>query len=251
MNNKIAVTTLAVALGLAACADNDTAETAAVPPTTDPAATTTPADPVTTTGTAPSDMGDMSGVNPTTQEREALATLNAVNEHEVAAGNQALSKNVSGEAADYARRMVEEHTRNRDMTARLTGNMAGTTGTGAGMAGTDTGAMGATGTTGTGTTDTSGVSTGMNADQDSAMAVEQRAKGEADLERLSKLDGDEYRRAYIEAMVNDHTAALAMLDDKLIPAATTPQVQEHLRQTREAIAAHLEEAQRLHKQEGG
>ncbi len=51
-------------------------------------------------------------------------------------------------------------------------------------------------------------------------------------------------------MVKDHSEALDAIDNKMLPAATTPQVQAHLQKTREAVAMHLEEAQRLQKQAG-
>jgi Predicted outer membrane protein len=50
-------------------------------------------------------------------ERSALGVLNAINEHEIAAGKQAQSKGVSGDVAAYAQRMIDEHTRNRDTTS--------------------------------------------------------------------------------------------------------------------------------------
>lgn len=208
MNKYLATTTLAAALAMTACGDNETVETTAVPPTVDPAAATA-IDSAMTTGTAPGGMNAMGDVNPTPQERELLGVLMVVNEHQVNAANQAMAKNVTGEVADYARRMIEEHTGNREMTAR------------------------------------------MNPDTNAAMAVERRQQGEAHLSKLDGMQGDEYSRAFVEGMIKDHQQALEMLDNQAIPAATTPEVQEHLRQTREAIAAHLEQAQELQKQMAG
>lgn len=113
-------TLLAIALaGLTACgpdrdAGNDpgdpnlsTADPAAQPPgaTMDPAAPGTVGDP----GTADASQG----------EAAALGVLNAINEHEIAAGEQALAKGVTGEVADYARLMIDQHSENRTRTSAL------------------------------------------------------------------------------------------------------------------------------------
>jgi len=50
---------------------------------------------------------------------DALAVLNAINDHEIAMGRQALEKNVTGPVADYARLMIDEHRRNRQQTDAL------------------------------------------------------------------------------------------------------------------------------------
>lgn len=52
-------------------------------------------------------------------ERSALGALNAVNDHEIAAGQQALSKGVQGRVADYAKMMIDEHSESRQRTAAL------------------------------------------------------------------------------------------------------------------------------------
>jgi len=72
-----------------------------------------------------------------------------------------------------------------------------------------------------------------------------REKHEQERERLADMEGDEYQRAWLEAMVQGHQEALDMLDNRLIPAATVSEVQQHLNTTREAIARHLETAQGL------
>ena len=136
-------------------------------------------------------------------ERSALGVLNAINEHEIAAGKQAQSKGVSGDVAAYAQRMIDEHTRNRDTTSGL----------------------------------------GPNADDADAQA--QKRKGEEELATLDKKNGDDYAKAYIDAMVKGHTEALSTLDSKLIPAASRPEVRDHLTTTREHVAQHLEQAKAL------
>lgn len=82
-------------------------------------------------------------------------------------------------------------------------------------------------------------------DRDAGPARAQKAKGEAELKQLSSLDGDAFERAYIQAMVKDHTEALRTLDQKLIPAAEQAPVRSFLQETRSHVADHLAAAQRL------
>lgn len=73
----------------------------------------------------------------------------------------------------------------------------------------------------------------------------QEEKGRETRERLDGLSADEYADAYVEAMVKDHSEALSMLDDKLIPSASDPAARAHLEETRKHVAAHLEAARAL------
>lgn len=146
---------------------------------------------------------DIDDATATTEERAVLGVLNAINEHEIAAGNQAIEKGVTAEVADYARMMIKEHSENRDKTATFGPDM-------------------------------------QNGD-----AMSQQQKGAAELAKLGKLSGDAYARAYVDAMIKGHTEALAALDGKLIPKATTQAVKDHLTVTREHVANHLERAKTL------
>lgn len=154
-------------------------------------------------GTAPDATADAQGVATAGAERGALGVLNAINDHEIAAGRQALDKGVQGPVADYARTMIEEHSRNREKTLA------------------------------------------MNPDSEAADARAQRRKGEQQLQALAGRQGEEYSRAYVQAMVQGHEEALAALDGKLIPAATTSEAVTHLRKSREHVAMHLQQARAL------
>jgi putative membrane protein len=138
-------------------------------------------------------------------EDEALGVLNAINEHEISAGEQALEKGVEGGVADYARMMIEEHGRNREQT------------------------------------------TALGADAGSPQAQQQTEKGRRQLAELGTLEGDAYRQGYVQAMVAGHTEALASLDQRLIPAATSEDARAHLQTTREHVARHLELARELQR----
>ncbi len=201
---------------LAGCGDraDSSTETASAPPPATPA--DAPAAPADTTMPPPAadtaTSADASGAIPadpaasaTADERAALGVLNAINEHEIAAGNQALEKGVSGETRSFAELMIQAHTENRDKTS------------------------------------------GFKPDSEGADVNAQRQKGEANLAALDKLSGDAYAKAYVDAMVKGHTEALAALDQKLIPKATTQAVKDHLASTREHVANHLERAKALQK----
>jgi putative membrane protein len=228
MKKYFAITTLAACIALAGCGGNNTDEAATGTDATattaggaggqmGDAATGTAMDPA-ATGAMGGQSGDamgtdamggqagagaMDAANVTEQERAALGAVNAVNELEIAASNQALKNNVSAPVAEYARMMVDEHTANREKTSA------------------------------------------MNPQMDAQMATEQKTKGDAVLQKLSGQTGAAFEKAYIEAMVKSHTDALNTLENKLIPAATTPAVTAHLNATRDSVAQHLERAQAL------
>lgn len=143
---------------------------------------------------------------PSADEAEALMLLMAVNDHEIAAAEQARGKKVDGATLEFANLMRDEHGKNQAETRRLIG---------------------------------------ASARAESGAVKEQKRKGAAELAKLSALNGDAYEKAYIDAMVKGHTDALAMLEARLIPAASTDAVRKHLSATREHVAMHLERARAL------
>lgn len=87
-----------------------------------PTATNAPEPPDTTDmpagSTAP---GTPPGGAATTTQADALAMLMEVNEHEIAAADQALGKNVTGAVRDFAQMMKTDHGKNLADTTRLGG----------------------------------------------------------------------------------------------------------------------------------
>lgn len=63
--------------------------------------------------------------------------------------------------------------------------------------------------------------------------------------RLGRLEGADFDRAYMKAMVEDHEMVIDKLDKKMIPAAKTGALSSHLTETRTAVESHLEEARRI------
>ena len=206
MKRKLLVAgALATALTLAGCGQREDADgraTAAVDAEqSTPAGATTAATETAATDTAAADT--TTATTGLAGERAALGVLNAINAHEIAAGEQALGKGVSGDVAAYARMMIDQHSANRDQTAAF------------------------------------------NPEEMAPEAQAQKAKGDQELAALGQKDGDDYARAYVDAMVKGHTEALEALDTRLIPAATRPEVKAHLATTREHVAQHLERARAL------
>lgn len=145
---------------------------------------------------------------------EALALLNAVNDHEIKAAEMAKSKNVTGPVLEYANMMQAEHGKNMTETSAL-------------------------------------LQTAGGAPADSARLNEQKAKAEAKRAQLQGLEGEAFAKAYIDAMVTDHAEALTMLDSMLIPAATDEAVKTHLTMTRQHVQQHHDRAREIQTQLGG
>jgi putative membrane protein len=147
-------------------------------------------------------------------QAEALAMVNAVNDHEVKAAEMAKSKNVTGPVLEYANLMQAEHGKNMTDTTALLQSHGG-------------------------------------APADGAMLTEQRAKAGTKRASLQALEGEAFARAYMDAMVTDHAETLALLDSQLIPAATDEAVRNHLTMTRQHVQQHHDRAREIQGQLGG
>lgn len=219
MNTKtpLAVATSALMLvALAACNNNDANRDDAMPAadTTMPATAGTddmaPMDP--TPATPAADTNAPMDLTGATQP-ELLAIVAAVDQNEIKAAEQAKSKNVTGAALEYANMMIADHGKNLTMANDLAGKNGG-------------------------------------APTDSARVTMVKNDGQAMLDRLNGMSGDDYARAYLQAMVEAHTKALAMLDAGM-PMATDAAVKDFLTKTRDTVSAHRDRAQTLVSGMGG
>ncbi|RPE76914.1 DUF4142 domain-containing protein [Vulcaniibacterium tengchongense] len=163
--------------------------------------------PAANTGSAPAptmDQGQAAAADP---QGESLGLVQAVDEHEIAAAEQARTKNPSQPVLEYANMLHGEHSKHlqagRDLARQISVDPATTP----------------------------------------AVAA-QRDKGQAELRRLADLNGKAYEDAYVDAMVKGHTEALAMLDAKL-PTVTDDRLKQFLTETRAAIAKHLDHGKQL------
>jgi len=141
-------------------------------------------------------------------DAEAIATVMAVNDHEIQAAGLALSKSVGDEVRAYAQMMDKEHRANQEQTRKLS--------------------------------ETAGIAPG---ETDKVKVLKQKTAGER--QALAAKSGSDFEAAYIDAMVKDHADVLAKIDGELLPAATDAAVQAHLKKTREHVAMHLEQARKL------
>lgn len=119
-------------LGLVACDRRDVEDDATVTPA-EPTATreagTPPADadrdvdaPIATNAPEPPDAAaEMPAGSAATTQADALAMLMTVDEHEIAAADQALGKNVTGAVRDFAQMMKTDHGKNLTDTTKLGG----------------------------------------------------------------------------------------------------------------------------------
>ena len=81
---------------------------------------------------------------------------------------------------------------------------------------------------------------------ESAAKVQQlRDKGAAELQTMAAKDSMEFEQAYITAMVQGHTEALALFDEHLVKDATNPKLKKAMEEARKHVDEHLEHAKRL------
>jgi putative membrane protein len=66
-----------------------------------------------------------------------------------------------------------------------------------------------------------------------------------EIHKLSKLHGKAFDKAYMEAMVENHTQAYRKLDQSLVPYAVNPELKAMLTDTQKKVNEHLEHAKEI------
>lgn len=150
---------------------------------------------------------DASAASAVVSAGAALAIVAAVDEHEIAAAEQARAKQVTGDVLEYANLLQREHAANLKAGEALNRGAAGPA--------------------------------------DTVEAEARRTKGRAELAALDMKSGADYQNAYIDAMVKGHGEVLALLETRLIPSATDEQLRNFLTNSRDHVAMHLERAKSL------
>ena len=143
-----------------------------------------------------------------TGDAEILATVVIVDRNEITAAMEAQGKKLSQPVMDYAKMLHQHHGMSLGDTLKV-GQQIGTT--------------------------------PVITPKVDAIAI----KGGKVLASLVPLDGAEFERAYVDAMVTDHTEVLAMLDGELLKTASNDAVKARLTKTRTSIADHLAKAKAL------
>ena len=148
------------------------------------------------------------------KEAEVLATVLAIDRMEIAAAMAAAKeKGLSNETRQYAEMLHKEHGENAARTMDISHQL--------------------------------GVQP-----VESEAVMEMKMQGARTLADLIPLQGKEFERGYLDAMVKGHTEALNKIDHDLMNAAEHAEVKRHLTETRTHVAAHLEQAKKLLEQLG-
>jgi putative membrane protein len=72
-----------------------------------------------------------------------------------------------------------------------------------------------------------------------------RSDGQKNLDRLGKLDGKPFNKAYIQDEIVFHRQVLDLVDQRLLPSAKNEELQALLVKVRAAVASHLEHAEKI------
>ncbi len=138
---------------------------------------------------------------------ETLGLVATIDQHEIDAAKQAKSKDVDPKIKAYADMLIKDHTEDLEKTraVAMTNDMA----------------VG-----------------------DGAKVHDLEVKGRDSLATLADKQGKDYATAYIDMMVEGHTDALSMLDERL-PDVDNDAIKAHLTKTRDAVQKHLERAKEL------
>jgi len=142
------------------------------------------------------------------RDAEILATVIAIDRNEVNAALAAQKKKISQPVLDYAMMLNKEHGMNMDQTMKL----------------------------------------GQHVTVKPVITPEVQAiekKGAGQLASIITTDGNDFEKGYLDAMVKGHMEALQMLDNKLIKSARNDAVKQHLMETRQHVADHLDRAKSL------
>ena len=142
------------------------------------------------------------------RDRAAAAILNAANEGEVQVGQLADERATDSEVKAYACRMIEEHTATAQRQAELRARL--------------------------------GI-----APLENPTSQRLRDDTRQTLDMLRTLEGAAFDRAYIESQVRMHAQVLDLLNNDLIPNSCSAEWRADLQRTRDDVANHLQEAQRI------
>ena len=69
---------------------------------------------------------------------------------------------------------------------------------------------------------------------------------DADIEELKGKKGDEFDRAYMAKMLDDHQKVLGFIDDKAIPGVKDAALKAHVQEVRGVVDGHLTKAKEIH-----
>ncbi|MDB5104894.1 MAG: putative outer membrane protein [Fibrobacteres bacterium] len=141
-------------------------------------------------------------------DAEIVGWVDALDSNEITAANAAEKKKIAKEYMTYAKMLDKQHRANQKKTAKLAKQLKLTP-------------------------------------AQSAASTQLKAMGTQDMTAMAALEGAQFERAYVDAMVKGHTEALAALDGSLITGADDAKLKKHLTELREHVSMHLEQGKRL------
>ncbi len=72
-----------------------------------------------------------------------------------------------------------------------------------------------------------------------------KEQNRVEMRKLSKLHGNAFDKAYMNAMVEGHTQVFRKLDQALVPYAVNPELKAMLSETQKKVGMHLEHAKEI------
>ncbi|MDX1838615.1 DUF4142 domain-containing protein [Legionella taurinensis] len=145
------------------------------------------------------------------RDTEIIAFLIVLNNNELAAAKKAFEKNLNQSVSYYAKSMQKDHSSNLADTLRI-------------------------------------VSEDNLRPAQTALVASLKQEGKKELDSLSALSNEAFQKAYIDAMVKDHTKALLIIDNHYLKQVTNPQLKNHLELTRKVVNHHLHMAKTIQKE---
>jgi putative membrane protein len=142
-------------------------------------------------------------------DSEILGILMAGDRNEIASAQQAQGKDIAPEVMNYAKMIEQEHKADLDKLEALSKKI--------------------------------GVEPTLGAQ------ATQRVKGLKVLAMLTPVNGKDFEKKYIDAMVQDHTEDLNLIDTDLSKDVKNPELKAQIAETRSHIAMHLDKAKQLQK----
>lgn len=141
-------------------------------------------------------------------DNQIINIMMTIDKGEIAAAQEAKNKQASPAVNGYAKYLIDQHQRNLEELTQLAKQL------------------------------------GLEP-KDSAISKTLSTDGENDLKKLHKLQGKEFDKAFIDAMVKGHQGGLEVVDTKLLLQAKNPQLKSFVEQFRKMVSNHLEEGLKI------
>ena len=171
------------------------------------------AKPADLSGTASGDTAGATGGALT--EPAIFGALSAANQHEIEVSRLALEKSKNKDVKKFAKMMVDHHTKMQAEGDKTAKKLAITP-------------------------------------EDNADVKALKDESQAAVEKLRGLEGKEFDRAWATQLVQDHEKVLTLIDNQILPAASSnDQIQTLVKGARPKVEAHLAQARKLETKLGG